>query len=169
MVSFVFEQAMIYLYTMSVLVFQPKLAKRLVSSTDLSRHRVQFDRMKLSPRGSGICVKVSDTKSKPMGLQITVKGQEPVPTAVVKYGKTYKIPPRFQRMEKQRNLENSDVELIFNDDPVVNGVTTLSSSSHLRADRKHIFCYAYICWGQITIFMSIYGHVIQNNQLEILS
>ncbi|KAK2176141.1 hypothetical protein NP493_680g00019 [Ridgeia piscesae] len=113
----------------------PKLAKRLVSSTDLSRHRVQFDRMKLSPRGSGICVKVSDTKSKPMGLQITVKGQEPVPTAVVKYGKTYKIPPRFQRMEKQRNLENSDVELIFNDDPVVNGVTTLSSSSHLRADR----------------------------------
>ena len=124
---------------MSVLVFQPKTAKRLVSSTDSSRHRVQFDRLKLSPRSGGICMKVSDTMSQPMGLQITVKGQEQVATEVVKYGKTYKVPPRFQRIEKQRNLENSDVQLIFNDDPVVNGVTSLSSSSHMRADRKLCF------------------------------
>ena len=155
---------MVYQYTMSVLVFQPKLAKRLVSSTDLSRHRVQFDRLKLSPRGSGLCMKVSDAKSRPMGLQITVQGQEPVATEVVKYGKTYKVPPRFQRMEKQRNLENSDVQLIFNDDPVVNGVTNLSSSSQLRTDRKLCF-FTHISVGVRSQFLC--PLMDKNNQLVI--
>ena len=88
-----------------------------MNNTDAGELSRTFDQMNISTASrSRICKKVTDSGSHSTGLKITIKGQEEVPTEITKYGKTYKVAPRFQRLEKQRIVDNSDVQIVLDDD-----------------------------------------------------
>ena len=88
-----------------------------MNNTDAGELTRTFDQMNISTATSSrICEKVTDSGSHSAGLKITIKGQEEVPTEITKYGKTYKVAPRFQRLEKQRIADDSDVQIVLDDD-----------------------------------------------------
>ena len=116
----------------SGLVFQ--LAKR-VNNTDAGELTRTFDQMNIyTSTSSRICEKVTDSGSHSTGLKITIS-QEEVPTEITKYGKTYKVAPRFQRLEKQRIADDSDVQIVLDDD---SPKASSAVSKQSRDDRKFL-------------------------------
>ena len=110
-----------------------------MNNTDAGELSRTFDQINISTATSSrVCEKITDSGSQSTGLKITIKGEENVPTEIVKYGKTYKVAPRFQRLEKQRIADNSDVQIVLNDDERPNKVASSASSNQSRDDRTFV-------------------------------